>query len=115
MAEYYSVIHRAVAVLEINTLEDRRAIYNRARAVQEFQLGKRPFNKANYDRERSMLENAISRVEAEATNKRIITYSFSREPAAVPDPVVGTGVLGLIAACAGLLGWRRKGKAQAGA
>ena len=56
MAEYYSVIRRAVAVLEINTLEDRRAIYNRARAVQEFQLGKRPFNKANYDRERSMLE-----------------------------------------------------------
>ena len=32
MADYYSVISRAVAALEINTIEDRRAIYNRARA-----------------------------------------------------------------------------------
>jgi hypothetical protein len=39
-----------------------RAIYNRARAAQSEQLGKPPFNKADLDRERSMLEDAISRV-----------------------------------------------------
>jgi hypothetical protein len=83
--EYYRLISRAVAALEINTFEDRRAIYNRARAVQECQLGKRPFNKADFDRERSMLEGAISRVEAEATNKRIITYASPREPAQPND------------------------------
>ena len=31
MADYYSVISQAVAALEMNTFEDRRAIYNRAR------------------------------------------------------------------------------------
>jgi hypothetical protein len=73
MADYYSLINRAVAALEMNTFEDRRAIYNRARAVQSYQLGQRPFNKADFDRERSMLEDAISRVETEAMTKRIAT------------------------------------------
>src|SRR5690349_6194783 len=80
MTDYYSVIRRAVAALETNNLEDRRAIYSRARAVLESQLGKRPLNKAHCDRERSMLEGAISRVEAVATNKRIITYASQRKP-----------------------------------
>jgi hypothetical protein len=71
--EYYRLISRAVAALEINTFEDRRAVYNRARAVQSYQLGKRPFNKKDFDHERSMLEDAISRVETEATTKRIAT------------------------------------------
>jgi hypothetical protein len=77
MADYYSVISRAVAALEINTFEDRRTIYNRARAAQSYQLGKPPFNKADLDRERSMLEDAISRVETEATTKGIANSSYS--------------------------------------
>jgi hypothetical protein len=80
MADYYSVISRAVAALEINTFEDRRAIYNRARSVQSYQLGNRPFNKADFDRERSLLEDAISRVETEATTKRITTEASSNAP-----------------------------------
>jgi hypothetical protein len=70
MSDYYSVLSQAVAALEINTFEDRRGIYNRARAMQSYQLGKRPFSKAEFDRERLMLEDAISRVETEATTKR---------------------------------------------
>jgi hypothetical protein len=79
MADYYSVIRRAVGALGISTFEDRRAIYNRARAAQECYLGKRP-SKADFDRERLLLEDAISRVEAEATPRRIITYASRREP-----------------------------------
>jgi hypothetical protein len=80
LPDYYSVISRAVAALEINNFEDRRAIYNRARAVQSQQLGKRPFSKAEFDRERSMLEDTISRVETEATTKRIITDASPSAP-----------------------------------
>jgi hypothetical protein len=77
MADYYSLISRAVAALEVNGFEERRAIYNRARSIQSYQLGKPPFNKADRDRERSMLEDAISRVETEATTKGIATSSCS--------------------------------------
>ena len=82
MTDYYPVLLRAVAALEINTFEGRRAIYNRARAVQSYQLGKRPFNKADFNRERLMLEDAISRVEADTANKQtIIAPSASPQPA----------------------------------
>jgi hypothetical protein len=67
--EYYRLISRAVAALEINTFEDRRAIYNCARALQSYQLGKRPFKK-DFDRERSMLEDAVSRVETRQRSSR---------------------------------------------
>jgi hypothetical protein len=85
MVDYYSVISRAVAALETNRFEDRRAIYNRARAVQSYQLGKRPFNKKDFDRERSLLEDAISRVETEATSKRITTEASPHAPAQPSD------------------------------
>jgi hypothetical protein len=77
MADYYSVISRAVAALETNTFDDRRAIYNHARAALSEQLGKRPFNKKDFDRERLILEDAISRVEIEATTKRNTTEAPS--------------------------------------
>ena len=80
MADYYSVISRSVATLKINTFDDRRAIYNRARAAQSYQLGKRPFNKTDFDRERLMLEDAIRRVEIQATTKRIPTEASPSAP-----------------------------------
>jgi hypothetical protein len=78
--EYYRLISRAVAALEINTFEERRAIYNRARSAQSYQLGKRPFNKKHFDRERSILEDAIGRVEIEATTKPIATEASASTP-----------------------------------
>jgi hypothetical protein len=85
MTDYYSLISRAVAAPQTNTFEDRRAIYNRARAVQSCQLGKHPFNKKYFDRERLMLEDAISRVEIEATSKRIITEAPPSAPVQPSD------------------------------
>ena len=73
MADYYSLINRAVAALETNTFEARRAIYNHAREAQSEQLHNRPFNKKDFDHERLMLEDAIARVEIEVTNKPIAT------------------------------------------
>ncbi len=88
MTDYYPVILRAVAALETNTFEARRAIYNRVRAVQSYQLGQRPFNKADFDRERSTLEDAISRVEIEATNKHRATETPGA--AVGPSDIVAT-------------------------
>jgi hypothetical protein len=85
---YYRLISRAVAALEINGFEGRCAIYNRARAAQSEQLGKPPFNKADIDRERSMLEDAISRVETEATTKRETTEESGGAPVRPTD--IGT-------------------------
>src|SRR6516225_2648414 len=73
MTDYHSVILRAVAALETNTFDARRAIYNHARATQSDQLHNRPFNKKDFDHERLMLEDAISRVEIEVTGGRIAT------------------------------------------
>ena len=81
--------HSGVAALETNTFEDRRAIYNRARAVQSYQLGRRPFNKKDFDFERSTLEDAISRVETETTSKRITTEASPNAPM-TPLPSVGS-------------------------
>src|SRR6516162_9813857 len=72
-ADYYSLISRAVAALETNTFEARRAIYNHVRAAQSEQLHNRPFNKEDFDHERLMLEDAIARVEIEVTHRRIAT------------------------------------------
>jgi hypothetical protein len=85
MVDYYSLISRAVAALETNTFDDRRAIYNRARAVQSFHLRKRPFNKTDFDRERLMLEDAISRVEIEARSKQTTAEASPSAPVQPSD------------------------------
>jgi hypothetical protein len=72
MTDYYPAILRAVAALETNTFEGRRAIYNHARTALIEQLDKRPFIKKDVDRERLMLEDAISRVEIDSANKQTI-------------------------------------------
>src|SRR5215468_5128023 len=73
MADYYPLISRAVAALDTTNFEARRAIYNYARAAQSEQLHNRLFNKKDFDHERLMLEDAISRVEIEVTGARIAT------------------------------------------
>jgi hypothetical protein len=68
MADYFPVISRAVAGLENNTGEARRAVYERARAaiVKQLRAIDPPLSEDDIGRERMNLEEAIRRVEAEA-------------------------------------------------
>lgn len=69
MADYYSLIQRAVAGLEEPTPENRRAIYERAMAALRMQLENLdpPLSPAEIMREQILLEETIQRVELEAT------------------------------------------------
>jgi hypothetical protein len=68
MADYHPLIARAVAGLEKNSGENRRALYERARTALVAQLrGVTPaLEESEITRERLALEEAIRRVEAEA-------------------------------------------------
>src|SRR5262247_3580673 len=71
MADYYPLISRAVAGLEKNSGEARRALYERARAALLAQLrGVSPaLNESDITRERLALEESIRKVEAEAARQ----------------------------------------------
>lgn len=71
MADYYPLIARAVAGLDNNTGENRRALYERARSALVNQLRgvDPPLDEADITRERLALEEAIRQLEAEASKK----------------------------------------------
>jgi hypothetical protein len=81
MADYYPLISRAVAGLEKNTGEGRRALYERARAALLAQLrGVTPaLNESDITRERLALEESIRKVEAESARQFV---EPSRQPPA---------------------------------
>jgi hypothetical protein len=62
MADYYPLIRRAIAALETANFEGRRAVYNRARAVQSGQLHNHRFNKTASISTRLMASSNIRRV-----------------------------------------------------
>src|ERR1700742_4779289 len=68
MADYHPLIARAVAGLDKNSGENRRALYERARVALAAQLrGVVPaLEESEITRERLSLEEAIRKVEAEA-------------------------------------------------
>ena len=68
MADYHPLIARAVAGLDKNTGENRRALYERARTALVAQLrGVVPaLDESEITRERLALEEAIRKVEAES-------------------------------------------------
>ena len=68
MADYYPLIARAVAGLDKNTGENRRALYERARAalVNQLRSVEPALDESDITRERLALEEAIRKVEAEA-------------------------------------------------
>ena len=71
MADYYPLIARAVAGLDKNTGENRRALYERARAALVNQLRgvDPPLDESDITRERLALEEAIRRLEVEAAKR----------------------------------------------
>ena len=71
MADYYPLISKAVAGLDKNTGETRRALYERARQALVAQLrGVEPaLSESDITRERLGLEEAIRKVEAEAARQ----------------------------------------------
>jgi hypothetical protein len=68
MADYHPLIARAVAGLDKNTGENRRALYERARTALVAQLRgvTPPLEESEITRERLALEEAIRKVEAES-------------------------------------------------
>ena len=82
MADYYPLIAKAVAGLERNTGEGRRALYERARTALVAQLrGVIPaLSESDITRERLALEEAIRKVEGEAARRGRPESSRPPEP-----------------------------------
>jgi hypothetical protein len=82
MADYYPLISRAVAGLDKNTGEARRAVYERARGALLAQLrGVTPaLNESDITRERLALEEAIRKVEAESARQFVDTSRTPQPP-----------------------------------
>jgi hypothetical protein len=81
MADYYPLVARAVAGLERNTGEARRALYERARTalVAQLRATNPPLDEAEITRERLALEEAIRKVETEAARR-------ARQESVAPPP-----------------------------
>ena len=82
MADFYPLIAKAVSGLDKNTGENRRALYDRARSALVSQLRgvEPPLDETDITRERLALEEAIRKVEAEAS-KRPRSDASEAEPA----------------------------------
>jgi hypothetical protein len=88
MADYYPLISRAVAGLEKNNGENRRALYERARAALLAQLRgvTPPLPESDITRERLALEESIRKVEAEAARQFDQSRSQATQKARKPEP-----------------------------
>ena len=82
MADYHPLVARAVAGLDKSTGENRRALYERARAALVAQLRsvEPALDESDITRERLALEDAIRKVEAEAVKRQRV------EPGEAPAP-----------------------------
>jgi hypothetical protein len=88
MADYYPLISRAVAGLEKNTGEGRRALYERARKALVDQLRgvDPPLSETDITRERLALEESIRKVETEAVRQSRPPAPPAPPPRPAPEP-----------------------------
>jgi len=82
MADYHSIIAKAVSALDLNTEKARRRLYERARAALRSKMHSTypPFHRSEIAAEEMSLEMAIEAVEAEAVrekNARLATLATS--------------------------------------
>jgi hypothetical protein len=94
MADYYTIIAKAVEALDPNTGEARRRIYERARGALsgETRSAGLPLNKSDILSAQMSLEEAIARVETEAlraVEARAAAQSAPRPVALAPKDVCG--------------------------
>jgi hypothetical protein len=88
MADYYPLIARAVAGLDKNSGDARRALYERARTALVAQLRSvnPPLSENDVTRERLALEESIRKVEAEAARKGYVDPAGGTAPTRVRAP-----------------------------
>ena len=88
MTDYYPLLARAVAGLEKNTGEARRALYERARnaLLDQLRSATPPLTEAEITRERLALEEAVRKVEAEALRRSRLTPPRPPAPPEQPRP-----------------------------
>jgi hypothetical protein len=92
MADYYSIIAKAVEVLDPNTGEARRRIYERARGALggETRSPGLPLNKSDILAAQMSLEEAIARVETEAL-RAAETRAAAQSPPRPVAPIANNG------------------------
>jgi hypothetical protein len=96
MADYHPLISRAVAGLEKNTGENRRVLYERARAalVNQLRSIEPPLDESDITRERLALEEAIRKVEADAAKRTREEEPGVAQPEAQPPTLTDRGLRG---------------------
>ncbi len=106
MADFYPLVSGAVAKLPENTAAARRALYERVRAmlVRQLQSANPTLSKAEIERERRLLEEAIDRVEAASSTpvpagRRTGAPKFARPARAAGGKrmMMGIAVAGIVA------------------
>jgi G:T/U-mismatch repair DNA glycosylase len=107
MADYYSIIAKAVAALDPNTGEARRRLYERARGALngETRHAELPLDKSDILAAQMSLEEAIARVEIEALRAEDSKEAAQRAPRPVA-PVAKDGRGPLIRLWAQMFGGR---------
>jgi hypothetical protein len=91
VADYHSVLEKAVSALDLNTEKARRRLYERARAAlrSEMHSAYPPFRRSEIAAAEMSLEMAIEAVEADAVrgqNAKSATLARSSNLSVTPDP-----------------------------
>jgi hypothetical protein len=93
MADYYSVVAKAVSALDLNTEKARRRLYERARTAlrSKMHAAYPPFHRSEIAAAEMSLEMAIEAVEAEAVHQKNVklanlSTSFGARGAVGPSP-----------------------------